>query len=430
MSKIITQKTLSDKKIQEKVKWKPHKNQDVILKCEKDEIVIAAGRGFGKSMLCAYLCLKELLKDRRQILIVAPTYDLTRRVLENIEKWIAIAFPSLRSGITYKPYPTIKTPWGSLLECKSADAPTGILGKRYDLVIVDEAAKISRKVWETYIYPTTQITGGTILYISTPWGQNWFYEIYVRTKGFNFTSQDNPYFRKEDWERAKQVLPSAVFQQEHEAMFLSDAASVFRKVDDICLSNCLEDVQPNHYYVMGVDLGRHHDFTVLTVIDKSTNRAVAWERFKDIEYPFQKKRIAALAKRYNNARMIIDSSNIGDPIASDLEREGLLVDEFRFLGGKSTKKKELIENLSIRIEQQRVYIPSDNRVLRDELKAYAYEFTASGRITYSAPQGLHDDAVISLALAVWGLDPIAIVKKDLLKKEIKKRSRIDYKSFI
>ncbi len=415
-------KILSDKKIQEKIQWKPHKKQEIILGCNQDEIVISAGRGFGKSQLCAYLCLKELLKNDKQILIVAPTYDLTKRVLEEIEKKIAIGFPSLSNGIVYRPHPSIKTPWGSKLECGSADAPTGILGKRFDLVIIDEAAKISRKVWETYIYPTTQITGGTILYISTPWGQNWFYEIWLRTQGFNFTSKDNPYFRKEDWERAKKVLPLAVFQQEHEAMFLSDAAAVFRKIDDTLRADCLTDVQSkSRYYTMGVDLGRHHDFTVLTVIDKSTNTVVAWERFKDIEYPFQKKRISALAKRYNNARIIIDSSNIGDPISSDLEREGLLVDEFRFLGGKSTKKKELIENLSIRIEQQKVFLPKENTILINELKAYGYELTASGRITYSAPQGLHDDAVISLALAVWGLDPIHNATKNLLKSKIESK---------
>ena len=393
-------KVISNKALQNKIGWFPHKKQDEILKCKKIEIIIAAGRGFGKSMLCAYLSTKELLKDEKQILIVAPTYDLTHRVLENVEKWIAKAFPSLKAGISYRPYPKIITPWKSLLECKSAENPTGILGKRYDLVIVDEAAKISRKVWETYISPTTQITGGRIIYISTPWGQNWFYETWIRTKGFQFRSIDNPYFKKSDWDKAKQVLPQAVFEQEHEAKFLSDAAAVFRGIDKIIKPGCLKDVEAGHKYVMGVDLGRKRDFTVVTVIDKYDNKVVHWDRFNIIDWNLQKPRIVAAALRYNGARVIIDTNNVGSYMAEELIRAGIFVEEFSFPGGKSTNKKELIEKLQLFIEQQNVFIPN-NKVLIDELQAFGYELTPAGRITYSAPQGLHDDCVISLALAVW-----------------------------
>ena len=154
---------------------------------------------------------------------------------------------------------------------------------------------------------------------------------------------------------------------------------------------------------MDIDLGRQRDFTVMTVIDTLTNKVVFWDRFKTVEYPFQKKRIIANAKRYNYARIIIDSSNIGDPLSSDIAREShCVVDEFKFLGGKSQNKSQLIEKLAIFIEQKQIVIP-DNIILTDEIKAYGYELTPSGRVTYGAPQGLQGDCVISLALAVWGL---------------------------
>jgi hypothetical protein len=41
-------------------------------------------------------------------------------------------------------------------------------------------------------------------------------------------------------------------------------------------------------------------------------------------------------------------------------------------------------------------------VLQNELKAYTYELTSGGNVRYGAPEGLHDDAVIALALALWG----------------------------
>jgi len=73
--------------------------------------------------------------------------------------------------------------------------------------------------------------------------------------------------------------------------------------------------------------------------------------------------------------------------------------DFKFTG---QSKKELIEKLSIYIEQLKVFIPN-NETLIDELKAFGYTMTDAGNIRYNAPEGLHDDCVISLALAVWKL---------------------------
>ncbi|MFA5197770.1 MAG: hypothetical protein WC437_05130, partial [Patescibacteria group bacterium] len=63
-----------------------------------------------------------------------------------------------------------------------------------------------------------------------------------------------------------------------------------------------------------------------------------------------------------------------------------------------------VEKLTIFIEQKHVTIPNNN-ILIDELEAFGYQLTDAGNVKYSAPQGLHDDAVMSLALAVWGLNP-------------------------
>jgi len=111
------------------------------LNLKNREKVICAGRGSGKTALAAYEGLRMLLVDNKQICVVAPSYSLTDRVMFYLEKWINIGFPSLRAGIVKRPYPKIKTPWNSVLECKSATEPTGILGIRYDLVIIDEASR-------------------------------------------------------------------------------------------------------------------------------------------------------------------------------------------------------------------------------------------------------------------------------------------------
>ncbi len=362
--------------------------------------------------------------------IVAPNYDLTNKVFEYLTKWFIALHPELARYVSRRQPASIKIPSGPRVECKSADNPEGLLGEELDLLVVDECSRVKREIYESYLFPTLAMRKGKTVFISTPFGQNWFFSKFQQNPDsrFQFRSIDNPYFTQEEWDRAKRMLPEQVFNQEYEASFLPDAAAVFRGIDDIVKEGIPSDVMSSHYYVMGVDLGRVHDFTVLTVIDTRTNETVYISRFKNIEYPFQKKRIAATAKRYNNARIIVDSTGVGLPIKEDLEREGLFIDDFIF---SNKSKKELVEKLSIYIEQRHVFIPN-NVTLIDELKAFGYQLTPAGNIKYGAPTGLYDDMVDSLALAVWGLNPGMPKQVNKMKEELLKRqkSRRPIKSYI
>lgn len=396
---------ISDTKLQEKIRWTPHAGQAEVLRVAPNgrEIVICAGRRFGKSALCAYIALTYLLQPNKKIWIVAPTYDLSQKVFNYLVRWFSIVAPSQFKGIQNRPYPKIRTATGSILECKSAENPASLLGEELDLIIIDEAARVPKRIWEQYLYPTTAMRKGTTVFISTPLGKNWFYHEFIKAQakgfGFTFPSTTNPAFSEEEWKRAEFNLPADVFSQEYKAAFLDDAAAVFRKVRDVVHEGILRDVEKGHFYVMGVDLGKHQDFTVLTVVDLFSNTVVHTDRFNSLEWNIQKGRIKSVAERYNRARIILDSTGIGDPILDDLQREGLVVDDFKFT---NKSKQQLIQKLSIFIEQKDISIPNDPGLL-DELESFGYQMTDSGNITYGAPSGAHDDRVISLALAVWAL---------------------------
>jgi hypothetical protein len=55
--------------------------------------------------------------------------------------------------------------------------------------------------------------------------------------------------------------------------------------------------------------------------------------------------------------------------------------------------------------EKKVHLPPEDQIpnLVSELEAYSYEILASGKIQYGAPAGKHDDEVMSLGLAIWGL---------------------------
>ena len=428
---------ISDEKLQNLIKWYPHEGQEAIIKSKSRDIAICAGRRWGKSAVCAYIVVRTFLqgleeiqegkRDSIKIWIVAPSYELTQKVFEYVIKWLLKADPTIGRHISNRPFPQIELSKSVWIQCKSAENPTSLLGEEIDLQIVDEAAQVSRRVYEQNLVPTTSSRKGRSVFISTPFGQNWFYTKWNWCKengdAFQFKSIDGVSVDKEEWERTKGLLPIQIFNQEYEASFLPDAAAVFRGIDEIIKDNAEQDVYPLHRYTMGVDLGKHEDFTVLTVVDKNNNNVVYFDRFKQIDYPFQKARIKATAQRYNNARIIVDSTGVGEPIQEDLSRETLFIDDFKFT---NRSKKELVEKLSIFIEQKRIWIPPQD-VLIDELKSFGYHLTDSGNVIYRAPQGLHDDCVMSLALAVWGLigavRPITALQEELKKVRRQKRNQ-------
>ncbi len=168
---------------------------------------------------------------------------------------------------------------------------------------------------------------------------------------------------------------------------------------------CIRDrVQPSHErilrartFVIGVDLARLVDFTVLYGVCRD-GHPTGFQRFQHTRWPLQKQRIIA-AQKETGALLVVDASGIGDVIVQDLEDAV----PGRVLPVKTgPNKASLIDALSIALDQLRILVPNEP-VIIDELKSFGYEMTAHGNIRYTAPEGLHDDCVIALALAAYGL---------------------------
>jgi len=418
---------ISDKKLQEKIRWSPHKPkrhkaQIEILKCKAPFMVIAAGRGGGKSMICAYVGLRTFLqglnevrkgkKDEIKIWIVAPTYDLAKKVFNYIVVWLLRLDSNWASKITDRPFPQVKVSANAWIQCRSADNPASLLGERLDLLIGDEVARWKRSIWETELAATmAKSEKSRTFLISTFRGKNWFHDEWLRAKeeggGFTFPSEVNPYLSKKRLERLKKVLPKDVWEQEYMAIPKESASSVFRGIKDIITPGCLGEPIAGHRYIMGLDLAKFKDFSVITIVDKFNHNVVCWDRFHKIPYTLQKERVINASRKYG-ARIIIDSLNIGASVGDDLRAEGLKIQDFKAVGSispdwkKRGSKERLIERLSLFIADKNIHIPPIE-ILVDELEGFTYQMSSTGSLRYGAPEGYHDDCVMSLALAVWGL---------------------------
>ncbi len=61
---------------------------------------------------------------------------------------------------------------------------------------------------------------------------------------------------------------------------------------------------------------------------------------------------------------------------------------------------DLLKNLQMLLEQDKIKLPDDEELL-DELRSAQYQLTDSGNVTVQVPDNKHDDRIMSLALAVW-----------------------------
>jgi hypothetical protein len=208
---------------------------------------------------------------------------------------------------------------------------------------------------------------------------------------------------KAEIENARITTPERLFRQEWLAEFLEDAGGVFRGVRE-AIRGKLEDGGFGEFSI-GVDLGKYEDFTVIVVMNKETKNVVYFERFKDLDWDFQMKRIMLAVDKFKHSTVLIDSNGVGDSVFDLLNRsmqnhKGATLQSYPIKSNEI--KKNMIDNLAIAIETKEIGYPAVLELV-GELSIYSYEITESRNIKYNAPSGYHDDCVIALALAYAGV---------------------------
>ena len=304
---------------------------------------------------------------------------------------------------------------GAIIDFRSAEHPETLEGFGYDKAFLNEAGIILKDpyLWSNAIQPMFWDYPGIKAVIGgTPKGKGKFHELAQRGLDetqpqyhtFHYTSFESPFEHVHEAIRQDMVsMPDRVIEQEIYAKFLEDTGVVFRNFDDIMNAEPKEPLI-NHRYIIGVDLAKVQDFTVLAVYDALTNAQVYQARFNTIDWGMQKARIASTARHYNDgatpASVVIDATGVGDPIVDDLARVGIPVDPIKFT---NDQKRQLIEKLANWIETKRVHMINIPET-RLELSNFTYDVSeVTDRVRYGAPVGFHDDIVIAHALAVWRL---------------------------
>lgn len=330
---------------------------------------------------------------------VVPTYKNARAPWRFAEQLTASIAGRLRVNRTER---LMEFPSGGRLAVYSADNDTALRGEAFDVVIVDEAAMVREETYTDVLLPTLADRDGRMLLISTPKGRNWFWREWVRGQrggdvmAFRAPTSDNPLPNiQKAAALARDRVSERTYRQEWLAEFVDDGGGVFRGVRRLATAQLQDRAQDEHAYVMGADWGRTNDATVFTVIDVTRKEVCAIERMVETDYKLQTTRLRALWERFGKCAIVAEQNSMGGPLVEHLSREGLRVRAFQTT---NATKAVIIDALALAFEREELRIPGDE-VLIGELEAYESERLPSGAIRFSAPGGMHDDCVMSLALA-------------------------------
>jgi hypothetical protein len=299
---------------------------------------------------------------------------------------------------------------GGLVECWTLDGSDDPgRSRKYKRAIVDEAAIAAnlKAVWEQAIRPTLTDLEGDAWFLSTPKGLNYFHELFKRGQdplaypdwqSWQMPSSVNPFLPPKEIEAARLGLPELAYKQEYLAEFLSSEGAVFRNVE-ACLTALPTTPAEHrtHLIVGGVDWGRSHDFTALSLFCCNCACEVFLDRFNQVGWQLQRDRLLAALERWNAKYVRIEMNSVGSP---NLEALRDAAPERVSLAGFETTAKSkgpLIQRLVLAFENQSArWLPDP--VGKHELLAYEATITESGYAKYSAPEGQHDDTVICRAL--------------------------------
>lgn len=355
--------------------------------------IVEASTKAGKTAACLVWIIEQALqgKSGQDFWWICPVYGQAK-----------IAFRRLKAGLPRESYTanesdlTLTLINGSRIVCKSAEKPDNLYGEDVYAAVFDEASRAREEAWHA-LRSTLTATRGKVRVIGNVKGRkNWAYKLARRAESGEpgmsyqkitaYDAIDAGILSEDEIEDARRQLPENVFRELYLAEPSDDEGNPFGM---IAIRDCIAPLSTDEAVCFGVDLAKSLDFSVIIGLDKNKQVCV-FERFQKS----WNETIETVRRVCGNIKTSVDSTGVGDAVLESLQAGG----RSNFEGFKFTQssKQQLMEGLAVAIQKQEIGFPEG--VISSELESFEYEYTRTG-VRYSAPSGMHDDCVCSLALA-------------------------------
>jgi hypothetical protein len=387
-----------------------------------------------------YMLWAAIFNEEYMIGILANKGQLARDILSRIQKAYEYLPQWLQQGIMTWNKGSLELENGSKIFAYATSA-AGVRGGTYNLIFLDEFAFVPHNMaveFFTSTYPVIS-SGQTskVIIVSTPNGLNLFYKMWTdaiegrstyKTVEIHWSQVPG---RDAKWkEETIRNTSEEQFRQEFETEFIGSSATLISGAklrslafhDPIAMEenfNVYEQPMPRRLYIATVDCseGVNLDYSTINVIDatQAPYRQVARYRNNKLPLLFFPTVIYSIAKRYNEAFVLVETNNVGQQVVDilhyDLEYENIYKTEQHHIKGqsissgfkrstsfgiKTTKsvKKIGCANLKTLVENDKLIINDFDTI--NEMNTFVRV-----RDSYAAEEGSNDDIVMGLVLFAW-----------------------------
>ena len=347
---------------------------------------------------------------------VEPTFPLAKRMFERMERIYSRMDPSRDLGWDLNRSELYFVhPGGSRQYFKGSDRPDLIYGTDAEDAVIDEGSRCKEEAFFAVRSVLTATRGPLRIIGNVKGRKNWQYRLARRAEAgtdpglqyHKITADDAVeagVLDREEIEQARALLPDHVFRELYMAEASDDSGCPFQGIRD-CIIPRLSDLPP---VVWGWDVARDVDFTAGIALD--CNGDVC--RFEHWQRPWDET-IDQIAR--TNCANIVDETGLGKPVVELIQRrhgntKGVIFSQ--------QSKQAMMQSLAVAIKSRQIRFPDG--MIANELESFEYEYREHG-IRYSAPEGMHDDCVCALALAVsgfqFGYRPVSEDALEVIERE-------------
>ena len=258
---------------------RPLEHQLEILTDPARNKVVICGRRWGKTMLGLIAVIEghgPIVGGYRGALEggtiwwVAPSFPIAVLIWRDLKKALHGAW--VEKSETER---RIVLPGGGSVTVKSADNPDALRGAGLDGVVFDEAAFAKQEAWTEGLRPALADHQGWAIFLSTPSGQNWLYELYELAAArdgwarWQQPTSRNPKVPPSELEAAREELGPYAYSQEFEAQFVTPGGGLFKAE---WFEHEYEALADGYYLVPGESTPVHLDhMTRFATVDLATS---------------------------------------------------------------------------------------------------------------------------------------------------------------
>ena len=383
-----------------------HSGQIELIKAlDENRFVIAVcGRRWGKSTASLVAAADQAMKGLK-VWVIFPVYPQALEAWLNIKSLVR----QLPDGYaeTREVEKRVVLQNGGSIQIKSANKPESLRGAGgISLIIFDEAAYMEKETWET-VRPILSDSLGKALFISTPNGINWFYELYDNAKRrddwkvLHYATESNPNIKKDELSQAREELGSLVYSQEFLAEF-TEVGHMFKR-EWFKYYDVIDGDDPE--YILGDEVVKHSELSIFGTMDTAlsiketadysvimaigttpSGKLLIMDVFRArLEAPDLLPKIESMISKYNMAWMGVEDASFGLGIIQMARRQGLPIKNLKADKSKTARAVPAaagVENGSIWFLKNAKWLVEFERELTS--------FPSSGS---------HDDQVDALAYA-------------------------------